>query len=333
MTRSSSFRPLLRECPSACQRPPPSRPTARRSASQPPPLHAPPWILQCRVPPLWPRSVSDLMDPGPQAHQRRRPLTVPRRCANSGAGGGAGAGAKALGGKAPMAGWPFHRVAPASMAALMSALGTPARRYMATTPAATAAAGEVPEILRSAVSEAGEAASTSTPGAQTSTQGPRLVKSALSPQRVRAPTVRASGTAAGDRSQASPPSLPAETTTGKPAAARFCTALSQGPYLELPSEMETTHCPPQGRPAIQFRPARTSPMVPSPSPPMTCTDTSVAPPALPPLFPNAAPAIAVPCVPKSRVPATSPRPASQCPPPARPPWNSRWDVRTPVSTT
>lgn len=68
-----------------------------------------------------------------------------------------------------------------------------------------------------------------TPGAKRSTQAPKFEKAGLASAESTAPTVIAFGTRAGEKPQASDPSLPAAVTTGMPAAIARFTAWSMKP--------------------------------------------------------------------------------------------------------
>ena len=99
----------------------------------------------------------------------------------------------------------------------------------AAAPATCGVAIEVPLSVAVALSLPAPAEGMFTPGARRSTQAPSLENAARASVGPVAPTVRAAGAAAGEYWQASAWSLPAATTTVRPAATAVATAsLSTG---------------------------------------------------------------------------------------------------------
>ena len=110
----------------------------------------------------------------------------------------------------------------------------------ASVPATCGAAIEVPLSMRSAVWLRQSGADTHWPGASRSTQLPKFEKTARLSVLSLAPTVIAPGTRAGERRQALLFSLPADTTTWKPASSRLRTASSSIGWASAPRLMLTT---------------------------------------------------------------------------------------------
>ena len=112
-------------------------------------------------------------------------------------------------------------------------------------PATCGHAIDVPQSATARVREPIHADTMFTPGANTSTHGPKLENEATWSAVVEAPTVRASGADAGERVHASVPSLPAATVTTMPRACNAATIRFVSSCRPDVSESDTT----LGRPA------------------------------------------------------------------------------------
>src|SRR5258708_24442223 len=132
------------------------------------------------------------------------------------------------------------------------------------------------------------------PGANMSTQVPKLEKLACESQLVLAPTLIAAGALPGEFVQASVAPFPAAVTTVIPALVARCTASFNAWSYGLPRLMLIT----AGLIAFavtQSIPATTPPFGPLPTPSRTRTAWSVTPFAAPTVAPPTVPATCVPC--------------------------------------
>ena len=195
----------------------------------------------------------------------------------------------------------FPVIEPATVAG--EAPGLPCR-YSAATPATWGEAIDVPLIVFVALVPVYQADVMSEPGANTSTQVPKLEKLDRASVRVVLPTVMALTARAGETLQAFWFSLPAATTMVTPRETARWTASSVACEAPPPRLMLAT-AGATALAATQSMPATTPEFVPEPLQPRTRTGTTVARLATPYVVPATVPATWVPCPLQSVVPRPS----------------------------
>jgi hypothetical protein len=177
-------------------------------------------------------------------------------------------------------------------------------RYSAATPAACGDAIDVPEMVLVAVLEVYQADVMLLPGANTSTQLPKLENEERASVFVVEPVVSAEGARAGETLQAFWFSFPAATTTVTPAVVIRATAESVAEDAEPPRLMLATEGP-LALAATQSMPAITPELDPEPEQSNTRTGIRVTCLATPYVVPPTVPATWVPCPLQSVVPPPS----------------------------